>query len=320
MNTKFSIILVFLTVIECRDSVRVTVLSQNLYAGADFSIFLHDKGWQANPFKIPLMVDALFKQVKKSKFELRAQDFIKSIKKFNPDVINLQEVALWRVQNPGDFLGRNLKATTVAYDFLEVLSTLLKQQGLIYKVAGQRESFDYELPSASFGDIRYTNREACLVKEEIQIIDIKYREFTNQLSQTFAGRAISFHRGAILATFSKNGKIFRIANSHLENIGKVKHSQLIELAEVAKGQNAVIAADLNINSVIEAGSFIVAGKAMNTCCYQRPLVDFKKPLTVQFDYVLVSKNIEKAKVRTLKSGSTIPISDHLGILANLVIR
>jgi endonuclease/exonuclease/phosphatase family metal-dependent hydrolase len=126
----------------------VTVMTRNLFLGADLSPALAATGFEqfieAN--------GAILREVDLTNFPLRAQGLAQEIKSKKPDLVGLQEVAEWRtgpvdlpptIANPP----RPFGATTVTYDFLDLLLAQLKQRGMNYKAAVVGTEFDFEAPA-----------------------------------------------------------------------------------------------------------------------------------------------------------------------------
>ena len=76
----------------------VTVMTRNIYVGADVDIILAAE----NPQDIPLLVTQAFQTMMATNFPERAVALAKEVFESNPHLIGLQEVSLLRTQIPGD--------------------------------------------------------------------------------------------------------------------------------------------------------------------------------------------------------------------------
>ncbi len=101
---------------------------------------------------------SILEDVDRTNFPERAVLLAKEIKKANPDLVGLQEVALWREQIPSDLgwiesggIG-DARPPTSATTGCELLMDELKAKGLKYKVAVVQEEFDAELPADTDGN------------------------------------------------------------------------------------------------------------------------------------------------------------------------
>ncbi len=103
----------------------LTVMTRNLYLGADLTRAF--AALQAPPDRqLEVLIGAtttIRAIVDQTDFPLRAQRLAAEIDKRKPDLIGLQEVALWRHGPLG------AEATTVDYDFLRLLLAALHARG-----------------------------------------------------------------------------------------------------------------------------------------------------------------------------------------------
>ncbi|MEX2105805.1 MAG: endonuclease/exonuclease/phosphatase family protein [Solirubrobacterales bacterium] len=127
----------------------VNVMSRNLYLGADLTPALQSTS-QAAFFEAN---GAIVRQVEATNFPVRAKGLAKEILAEEPDLVGLQEVALWREAPPsvGPILSGKPEATTVKYDFLKLLLTQLNRKGSEYRVVRAQDEFDFEAPANANG-------------------------------------------------------------------------------------------------------------------------------------------------------------------------
>ena len=232
----------------------VTVMSRNLYLGADL-------GPAVNAPDIPTAIDAagtILNDVDASNFPARAKLLAAEIAKAKPDLLGLQEAALWREQTPSDYTAT--PATQVRYDFLKLLRKELRQRGAKYRVAVVQDEFDQELPAdtdhddstgngplAGSGadlDGRLTMRDAILVRRGsgVKVSKPENGQFENRFEVLLGGAVpIAVDRGwvsveaKVKATKRTRGARFRFVDTHLESFGDpgIREAQAREL--FAKG-------------------------------------------------------------------------------------
>ncbi len=232
----------------------VTVMTRNLYLGADL-------GPAIDADSVCGAVDAagaILNQVDTTNFPERSKLLAKEIAKSAPDLVGLQEVALWREQTPSDYT--TTAATDVRYDFLALLQSALKDEKAKYKVAVQQDEFDQELPADVDGndatgngplaacgadkDGRLTMRDVILVRKgsgvKTKHPDMGHFEHTYDVD--LAGVVpISVTRGwvsvdaKVKGTKRTKAAKFHFVNSHLEAFGdpQIREDQAREL--FAKG-------------------------------------------------------------------------------------
>src|SRR4051812_34530410 len=95
---------------------NVKVMTRNLYLGADLTAGVNASDLQG-------LVDAaggILNTVDKNNFAVRAKGLSKEIRGHTPDLVGLQEVALWRTE-PCTESPIPPKATTVRWDYLKLL-------------------------------------------------------------------------------------------------------------------------------------------------------------------------------------------------------
>ncbi len=207
-------------------STTLTVVSQNLYLGGDiFSI-----ARAASPEEAAVATFLVWSDVQATNFPARAKVLAAGIAAQNPDVIGLQEVAIWRTGQPvvclGNFEAINTPvATNVVYDFLASLQTELLALGLQYDVAALTQSFDAELCAvnplvgpASAIDVRYTDRDVILVRKGLSTRHPDGGTYATMVEFPISGTGVSIpdRRAWNMVEVSKNGSWFRVFETHLE--------------------------------------------------------------------------------------------------------
>jgi len=192
----------------------VTVMTRNLYLGTD----LIPIALAPNQAQFEKAASDGFAQVKATNFPARSKLIAREIKRTKPDLIGLQETALWRT-GPKD--GTATRATTVAIDYLKILRRALKQAGLRYSVVRVTNEADIEGPTQENYDVRLTMRDVILAKKRKGLKVVKRgggNYSTNLAIPTVAGTFTS-RRGYAFADMRLDGKRFRFVNTHLEAYG-----------------------------------------------------------------------------------------------------
>ena len=83
---------------ECEDSLKINVMTRNIYVGTDVDTVLS----ATDPNQIPQLVAYAFQMLLDTDFPERAKVLAKEIKRNKPDLVGLQEVSIIRTQSPGD--------------------------------------------------------------------------------------------------------------------------------------------------------------------------------------------------------------------------
>jgi endonuclease/exonuclease/phosphatase family metal-dependent hydrolase len=230
-------------------------MTRNLYLGADLTPAIQASGLGA----FTEANGKIFRDVEANNFPVRAVGLAEEIKKKNPDLVGLQEVALWRIGAPSlePLLGgREPNATEVKYDYLQLLLDQLNKGKVRYRVAVAQNEFDFEapadanqvpgdgpngaIPNAELNG-RLTMRDVILVKKGVKISNAKSGNFSNLYIVSLQGVQIKVTRGwtAVDAKLTNKSKKFHFVNSHFEafdDANQVPSIRALQAGElVAKG-------------------------------------------------------------------------------------
>src|SRR6267378_6348220 len=161
------------------------VMTYNIYQGTELQEVLA----AATPFQFIVAVATDYNHVITNNFPERAQAIAAEIIATGPDLVGLQEVALWRT---GPHTSPTpTPATTIAYDYLQILLDALSTQGGQYSVLVVRNNFDVQGPGlfpTGLLDVRLTDRSAILVRSSD--LSIKGLSFTNTQSQDYTANTV----------------------------------------------------------------------------------------------------------------------------------
>jgi endonuclease/exonuclease/phosphatase family metal-dependent hydrolase len=282
---------------NANDAKTVTVMTRNLYLGADVAPAVAAI-LSGDPTAVVGAVSEIWGRVQFTDFPARAAGIARAIAAAQPDLIGLQEAELWRSQTPADFVPGN--ANHVEYDFVQILLQALEARGLHYSVAAEEHGFDIELPgflspaNADVGllsDIRLTEREVILARSDLKTSELKLSHVQTGQFVTNVEFPISpdltfvLQRGWASVDAKVRGKSFRFVTTHLEaDSEEVREAQALELIAGPVDTNLpiVLVADANSNangdattpaysSLIGAGfadAWFAAhpGSRVNTCC------------------------------------------------------
>jgi endonuclease/exonuclease/phosphatase family metal-dependent hydrolase len=194
--------------------VDIEVMTRNIYLGGN--IF----GPIAAPDRAEFerLAGLLWAEVQKTNFPVRARLLAREVKRTKPDLIGLQEVALWRRGPAGLKDGATTPSTEVVYDFLATYRRELKRAGLRYSVAVRQEEANIEAPIDAGHDVRLTMYDVILVKKRrgLKITKRLHKNYVERIGvQTQAGTLTS-KRGWTAVDGRLKGRRFRFVNTHLE--------------------------------------------------------------------------------------------------------
>jgi endonuclease/exonuclease/phosphatase family metal-dependent hydrolase len=229
----------------------VKVMTRNVYLGADLT-----PGVQAQDFQgLVNAAGVILNEVDSNDFATRAKGLASEIRAKKPDLVGLQEAALWRT-GPCTKAPIPPTATTVRYDYVKTLLTELNKGGKRYRVVISQPEFDFEIQANTDGDQntsapncplgselngRLTMRDAILArvggKSKVRTAKAKAGHFDTLLSVRPAGASVDVTRGwtAVDASVGKSRK-FRFVNTHLEAFDNATSNHTNKETDVGNGQ------------------------------------------------------------------------------------
>ena len=230
----------------------VTVMTRNLYLGADITRPLTATEGLPPAQQGPAFVAAnttLRAIVDQTNFPLRSKQLAGVVATRRPDLIGLQEVALWR-HGPLD----GSPATTVDYDFLATLLADLAARGQHYEVVWSQQESDVAGPAflnGSLQNVRLTMRDVTLKRahDGVKILAAGGANYTARIDLSIAGQPLSFIRGYDWADVRAGAKRFRFVNTHLESqssdIAYAQAGELLAGPAAPSGQPTIVVCDCN---------------------------------------------------------------------------
>lgn len=226
----------------------VKVMTRNLYLGADLGPAIN----AASTDDFINKNGQILRDVDTNNFKVRARGLANEIKKVSPDLVGLQEVALWRT-GPVDLgapVTKNFTAATVHVDYLAELMSQLNKGKKRYRIVNVQQEFDFEAPADyngvpgdgtlpginSNGEIngRLTMRDAIIakVKAGVKTKNLKSGNFSTIYKPDISGIPVEVQRGWLSADVKvRKGKWTRFVNTHLEAFGEpqIREAQAKEL-------------------------------------------------------------------------------------------
>jgi Endonuclease/Exonuclease/phosphatase family len=305
---------------------KVTVMTRNVFLGADL-------GPALSATTLDGAIDGagvIFNEVDATNFPERAKPLAKEIAVSEPDLVGLQEVALWRQQFPSDLPPEfgGTPATEVRYDFLALLQQELEAIDVHYRVIAVQEEFDQELPvdldgsnetGGPFGaelDGRLTMRDVILAKKgsAVRTGETDGAHFINMFRPLIGGVIpIPVERGWVSTEASVGGSAteFRFVNTHLEAFGEdtIREAQAKELfapgGPLDTDKQVVLVGDLNSGTEARhnihgtdqlafqalLGFGMTDNGAIQSCCYS-DLFDPTQVFDHTVDHVLTKPGLQ----------------------------
>jgi endonuclease/exonuclease/phosphatase family metal-dependent hydrolase len=317
------------------------VMVRNVYLGAD----LIPLAGAANQQDFEAAAAARFGTVQTNDFAARAKAIAKEIRRHKPDLVGLQEAAVWRRGPDGVKDGSATPASDIVYDSTDLLLKALADRGQRYRVVAGRDWFDYEAPTALGFDVRLTQRDVILVRRGSKVkLGTTFRggyEKTFDVP-TVVGLAAQ-KRGWVGVDGKLAGRSFRFVTTHLEAYvpatAEQQMDQLLAGPLKSKRRQAILVGDFNSDpatagadrgadrrpsayaAALEAG-FKNPFPRRSTCCFAEDLRATGTALSQWIDHIVVRPRIKLLRSSIVgstaaeRSGGLWP-SDHAGIAGTL---
>jgi endonuclease/exonuclease/phosphatase family metal-dependent hydrolase len=206
-----------------RSKPKTRVMTRNLYLGADLT-----PGLQATSLNgLNDAAGEILNQVGQNKFSTRARGLASEILGKKPDLVGLQEAALWRTDTNCHYT-LTPTAKHVRYDFIKLLLKRLNRGKRRYKLVVSQNEFDFETEANTDGspdhscdtNVRLTMRDAILVRlgQHIKLSHKRKGHFKTLYTPKLIGAiAVPVTRGWVSVQVKKpHAKSFRFVDTHFE--------------------------------------------------------------------------------------------------------
>lgn len=210
----------------------VRVMTRNVYLGASLTAAI-------NSASLGDFINAngqILRDVDENDFRVRARGLAGEIRGKAPDIVGLQEVALWRTGEPGvphvkpGTPPEEFTTNTVKYDFLKLLLGQLNKGTRRYQVVKVTTEFDFEGPANYDGDPngvpeingRLTMRDVILARvgAGVRWRNTQGGNYGTIFAPSISGVDVTVDRGWNSADFKvRHSPEFRFVNTHLEAFG-----------------------------------------------------------------------------------------------------
>ncbi len=327
------------------------VMTRNIYLGGN--IFLPIGAPDRASFEAK--TQELWNQIQFTNFPARAKLLANEVKKTKPDLIGLQEVALWRRSPTGVKDGSATPSKQVVYDFLKTLNRELKRKKLRYRTAISQTEADIEAPTQQY-DVRLTMRDVILVrtgKNAPKLTRKKSARYKADIGVPVQTGVITSRRGWAWVEGSLKGRKFRFVNTHLESAAEAPRvaqaKELVAKRGPARSKRTtIVVGDLNSDrknktgaspvayrTIVKAGfkdAWLQARKGKETpytCCLKNPLANDKPPFPAdhRIDHILIKGKKIRGKKATVvgtdrrnRTSTGLWPSDHAGWVASLRLK
>jgi endonuclease/exonuclease/phosphatase family metal-dependent hydrolase len=316
----------------------LTAMTYNLFQGSELSDVISASNGQE--FLAAVAKD--YGQVVATNFSERATAIAAEVQSAGPDLIGLQEAALWKTSAPSAAFPPPAP-TTVSYDLVALLVQALDARGLHYRPVAVTDNFTVAGPGlfpTGFMNVQLTDRVAILARtdEPLTISNARTANFIHNTVLTTLNGPSTLTGGYASVDATLAGRTERFVTTHLDAFDvTVAAAQANEL--VAGPLNTVLPVVLTCDCnatpssatyalLMGAGlkdSWVQAnpGQPGYTCCQDPTLLNPTSALATRIDYIFTRGGGLKATgVRVVgadQASRTTPSgfwpSDHAGLAA-----
>ncbi len=268
-------------------STGVTVMTQNMDAGPDLGFALA----YLNTSTPTVGIDLTYQEISSSNFAGRAAILAQEIAAAKPDMLSLQEVALWST-------GPDALHLVAKFDQLQLLMGALAVLGENYSIVEINPLTNTALPMSDGTWLGYLDRDVFLARNGVglSIANIRKGIFAAKLIIPSPLGNIEAPQGWMAADITLGGNTFTVVDTHLESTfpGQpdatlLQEAQAQELATLFSGlARIVIAGDFNSNAThtppeqtLSVGIMLKSGLTDSWAAANRGNPGFTWPLYVE---------------------------------------
>jgi endonuclease/exonuclease/phosphatase family metal-dependent hydrolase len=331
-------------VAEAKPGPKLTVMTRNVYLGGNIALPIGATSRDDFEQK----TTQLWQQVQATDFPARAKLLAREIRRTKPDVIGLQEVALWRRGPDGVKDGSATPATMVVYDFV---GSLLGEVESSYRLGTMQVEADIEAPTSLGYDVRLTMRDVVLVRKR-KGLRVR-RRLGGNYAPTFEVPTqigtLSSRRGWTGIDGTLRRKRFRFVDTHLEAFDdtvRLAQARALAAGPLRKAGTVILVGDLNSDPTGATGAkpdaynvFTGAGlrdtwllknpnAAGNNCCLKQETITDPPPgpFDHRVDHILAKGRFKVLRTRIVgtdpanRTAAGLWPSDHGGGATTLRLR
>jgi endonuclease/exonuclease/phosphatase family protein len=323
-------------------SADITVMSQNLYVGADVDLVIRALASPDPSDDLPALLFAI-ETLGKTAYPARVEAIADAIARARPHAVGLQEVSQINID-----LRPVGVPVSVSQDFLALLQDALTRRGLHYTVAGTSDNINVSLVG---GLVRLFDHDVLLVDADRVVVNTAGAQaFAVNLGPIAPG--VSLIRGWVWAQTTVGGTAYTFATAHTESnlagappglVESIRAAQVGEMvATLASNERVILIGDLNdqpgspMHNVLTGSGYTDTWAALRpgtnglTCCHLADLSDPIADFDQRIDYVFTRGFAQGGKLfgqidrfgevpadQLAGPASRIWPSDHAGLVAAL---
>jgi endonuclease/exonuclease/phosphatase family metal-dependent hydrolase len=223
----------------------IKVMTQNMDAGTDLTYAVAEL---LGIFPPGFGVELTYQEILATDIPQRAALLAAKVAQEKPDFLALQEATLWRTGASVD------AATTILFDQLQLLLSALAAAGTPYDIVTVNTLGDLALPKASGGVLRFTDRDALLIRANLRPPAFHLSDVhSNTFDAVYSLGGLQVPSGWISATVRTGNRCFRIVTTHLQS--PVQGDPTAAIVQLAQAIQLIRKLHNNTVPVVIAGDF-----------------------------------------------------------------
>ena len=323
------------------DPLHMTAMTYNLFQGSELS----DTITATTPPQLLAAVAKDYGEVVATKFSERAAAIAAEVKSARPELIGLQEAALWKTGAPSATFPPP-PPTTVSYDFVAMLVHALNARGLHYAPVAITNNFTVAAPGlfpSGFRNIQLTDRVAILARigEPLRITNVHTANFTHNTVLTTLTGPTTLTGGYASVDAKLGGRTERFITTHLDAFDPtVGAAQAQELVQGPLDTDLPVMLTCDCNATPGSSTYALLkrdglkdswtrahpARPGYTCCQSPTLLNPASTLASRIDYIFTRggelKTVDVDVVGAGQASRSTPSgfwpSDHAGLVATFV--
>lgn len=326
------------------NQLKITAMTYNLFQGSELTEA--SSATSLTEFLAAAAKD--YGEVQRTDFPQRAQAIAAEAQSAAPDLIAIQEAALWKTGDPVASPPVPPPAT-VSYDFIQILVNALNARGLHYAPVAVTNDFTVEGPGlfpTGLMNIQLTDRDAILARTDVPltISHVQTGNFThNTVLQTFQG-PITLTEGWASVDATLGHHTVRFVTTHLADssiaVGAAQATELVQ-GPLSTDLPVMMTCDCNADPTTATYAILTGaglkdswlqaepGQPGFTCCQdttlQNALLNPTSTLATRIDYIFsrggglkaTGDQIVGADPGSRSTPGGFWPSDHAGLIAEL---
>ena len=330
---------------------KLVIMTYNIYQGTE----LQNSVGSATPGGFILGATQDYAMMRQTNFAERAQSLAAEIDAARPDLVGMQEVALWRTGPTTAAPDVTTRAVIVDQDFLAILLSALRARGLRYEVVSSVDNLDVQSPTVvpgGYRSVRLTDRDVIIARgtrheggeddRALTLSNAGSANFLTNLQLPTAVGPVAVREGWASVDVATRAGTVRFVTTHLDAFAPP--IRLAQAREILAGPAntslpVVLAGDLNTTDVTDTYSALQGAGFGDvwarlrpsdpgfTCCQKLPEVN--NPVSSLYERVDLMMVRGAVTARTIRrAGATessltqsgLWPSDHAGLVAEFTVR